>query len=53
MKESGRDGPATTFTATITAIVVDDELHDRTPSDLWPSDHAGVVARIMAVPQFR
>ena len=25
MKESGRDGPATTFTTTITAIVVDDE----------------------------
>ncbi len=35
------------------AIVVGDELEDRTPSGLWPSDHAGVVARIIATPQFR
>jgi endonuclease/exonuclease/phosphatase family metal-dependent hydrolase len=28
-----------------TARVVGDELRDRTPSGLWPSDHAGVVAR--------
>ena len=30
------------------AIVVGDELEDRTPSGLWPSDHAGVVARLIA-----
>ena len=29
------------------AIVVGDELNDRTPSGLWPSDHAGVVARMV------
>jgi endonuclease/exonuclease/phosphatase family metal-dependent hydrolase len=29
----------------IVARVVGDELRDRTPSGLWPSDHAGVVAR--------
>jgi hypothetical protein len=28
-------------------IVVGDELQDRTPSGLWPSDHAGVVARMV------
>jgi endonuclease/exonuclease/phosphatase family metal-dependent hydrolase len=28
------------------AIVVGDEPADRTPSGLWPSDHAGVVARL-------
>lgn len=27
-------------------IVVGDELDDRTPSGLWPSDHAGVVAAL-------
>jgi endonuclease/exonuclease/phosphatase family metal-dependent hydrolase len=32
------------------AIVVGDELQDRTPSGLWPSDHAGVVAR-MVIPR--
>jgi hypothetical protein len=34
------------------AIVVGDELQDRTPSGLWPSDHAGVVAR-MVIPPLR
>ncbi len=29
----------------VVARVVGDELRDRTPSGLWPSDHAGVVAR--------
>ena len=29
----------------VVARVVGDELGDRTPSGLWPSDHAGVVAR--------
>ncbi len=29
------------------AIVVGDELQDRTPSGLWPSDHAGLVARMV------
>jgi endonuclease/exonuclease/phosphatase family metal-dependent hydrolase len=29
----------------IVVRVVGDELRDRTPSGLWPSDHAGVVAR--------
>jgi hypothetical protein len=29
----------------IVATVVGDKLRDRTPSGLWPSDHAGVVAR--------
>jgi hypothetical protein len=28
------------------ADVVGDELGDRTPSGLWPSDHAGVVATL-------
>ena len=27
-------------------IVVGDEQNDRTPSGLWPSDHAGVVAAL-------
>jgi hypothetical protein len=30
----------------INADVVGDELGDRTPSGLWPSDHAGLMARI-------
>ncbi len=29
------------------AEVVGDEVADRTPSGLWPSDHAGVVARLV------
>ncbi len=28
------------------SFVVGDELRDRTPSNLWPSDHAGVVSKI-------
>lgn len=32
------------------AVVVGDELQDRTPSGLWPSDHAGVVARMVIPP---
>lgn len=32
--------------ATRHAIVVGEELADRTPSGLWPSDHAGVVATL-------
>jgi hypothetical protein len=28
------------------SFVVGDELKDRTPSGLWPSDHAGVIARL-------
>ncbi len=28
------------------AFVVGDELQDRTPSGLWPSDHCGVVAKL-------
>jgi len=34
----------------VIAFVVGDELEDRTPSGLWPSDHAGVVAKIW-IPQ--
>jgi hypothetical protein len=30
----------------VLAFVVGDELRDRTPSGLWPSDHAGVIARL-------
>lgn len=30
----------------VDADVVGDELGDRTPSGLWPSDHAGLMARI-------
>jgi hypothetical protein len=30
----------------VDADVVGDELNDRTPSGLWPSDHAGLMARI-------
>jgi hypothetical protein len=30
----------------VNADVVGDELGDRTPSGLWPSDHAGLMARI-------
>jgi endonuclease/exonuclease/phosphatase family metal-dependent hydrolase len=30
----------------VDAEVVGDEIGDRTPSGLWPSDHAGVVAKI-------
>lgn len=31
----------------VLAVVVGDELRDRTRSGLWPSDHAGVVARML------
>ncbi|MAM88872.1 MAG: hypothetical protein CME36_16330 [unclassified Hahellaceae] len=31
----------------VRATVVGDEIFDMTPGGLWPSDHAGVVARIM------
>jgi endonuclease/exonuclease/phosphatase family metal-dependent hydrolase len=31
---------------TVSADVVGEELADRTPSGLWPSDHAGVVATL-------
>ncbi|MGB2907655.1 MAG: hypothetical protein WBB73_11145 [Candidatus Aminicenantaceae bacterium] len=31
--------------------VIGDELADRTPSGLWPSDHAGVVAYLW-IPQY-
>ena len=30
----------------VQAEVIGDELQDRTPSGLWPSDHAGVVAKL-------
>lgn len=30
----------------VVAFVVGDELKDRTPSGLWPSDHCGVVAKL-------
>jgi endonuclease/exonuclease/phosphatase family metal-dependent hydrolase len=30
----------------VIAFVVGDELKDRTPSGLWPSDHAGVLAQL-------
>jgi hypothetical protein len=30
----------------VRAEVIGDELQDRTPSGLWPSDHAGVVAKL-------
>jgi hypothetical protein len=37
----------------IQALVVGDDIKERTPSGLWPSDHAGVVARIrMHVPRW-
>ncbi len=30
----------------VQAIVVGDELDERTPSGLWPSDHAGIIAKL-------
>ena len=40
-------GPAeNTVVGPVFAVVVGDELDDLTPSGLWPSDHAGVVARM-------
>ncbi len=30
----------------VKAVVVGDEVKDMTPNGLWPSDHAGVVAKI-------
>jgi endonuclease/exonuclease/phosphatase family metal-dependent hydrolase len=30
----------------VKASVIGDELHDRTSSDLWPSDHAGIIAKL-------
>jgi endonuclease/exonuclease/phosphatase family metal-dependent hydrolase len=38
--KDGKDG----HKGPVSALVVGDELHDRMPSELWPSDHAGVVA---------
>jgi hypothetical protein len=37
---------------TVDADVVGEESTDRTPSGLWPSDHAGVVATL-ALPETR
>lgn len=39
------------FIGPVISVVVGDELRDRTPSGLWPSDHAGVAARLQ-IPQF-
>ncbi len=44
----GRGGRAAL--RSVFATVLGDELDDRTPSGLWPSDHAGVVAR-MVIPK--
>jgi endonuclease/exonuclease/phosphatase family metal-dependent hydrolase len=41
----GNGASADRFSKGATVRVVGDELRDRTPSGLWPSDHAGVVAR--------
>lgn len=30
----------------VQAIILGDELNERTPSGLWPSDHAGIVAKL-------
>ena len=34
------------FIGPVFAVVVGDNPHDMTPTGLWPSDHAGVVARL-------
>ncbi len=39
-------GPSDFKIKKVKAVVVGDEVKDMTPSGLWPSDHAGVVARI-------
>src|SRR5215208_6818954 len=39
-----RDGPPEDGLCAVDADVIADNLSDRTPSGLWPSDHAGVVA---------
>jgi hypothetical protein len=39
-----RDGRNEDGLCAMGADVVGDELTDRTPSGLWPSDHAGVMA---------
>ncbi|MGH7492969.1 MAG: endonuclease/exonuclease/phosphatase family protein [bacterium] len=44
LARSGRDSDDR-FLQGAVVRVVGDELRDRTPSGLWPSDHAGVVAR--------
>jgi len=41
-----RDGRTEDGLCALDADVVGDELSDRTPSGLWPSDHAGVVATL-------
>jgi hypothetical protein len=41
-----------TLLGPVLAKVWGDELSERTPSGLWPSDHAGVIAR-MRIPVFR
>lgn len=42
------DGLAATYTN-----IVGEELADRTPAGLWPSDHAGVVATVVPEPSSR
>ena len=41
-----RDGPPEDGLCAVDADVIADNLSDRTPSGLWPSDHAGVVATL-------
>jgi hypothetical protein len=41
-----RDGGSEDGLCALDADVVGEELDDRTPSGLWPSDHAGVVATL-------
>jgi hypothetical protein len=41
-----RDGPPEDGLCAVDADVIGDNLSDRTPSGLWPSDHAGVVATL-------
>ena len=40
-------GSGRSVLGSVFATVVGDELADRTPSGLWPSDHAAVVARLV------
>lgn len=51
VRASSQSDGGTTAVSRVVSIVVGDEVEDRTPSGLWPSDHAGVAAMMMIRPE--